>query len=109
MEKKQLSENAKQSLMQNFQDLRAFGSDPQDKNKWSRASSAIGELGNISVKYLAGHDIEDIPFSSSMTRLSEAVEDLHRSPDKEAARQDYELALGDIRYRIRRIFGVVVE
>jgi len=109
MEKKQLSESTKQSLMQNFKDLAAFGSNPRDDKAWSQASSAIGELGNISVQYLAGNDVEDISFSSGMTRLSEAAEELHRAPKNAENRQDYELALGDICYRLRRIFGVVVE
>jgi hypothetical protein len=109
MENIQLSESTIQSLQQNIRYLTAFGSKPKDENSWSNASSAIGEFGNISVKYLAGKDIEDTAFSSSITRLYEAAEDLHRSPKNAETKQNFEIALGDIRYRIKRLFGVVLE
>jgi hypothetical protein len=109
MENIHLDESVKQSLKQNIRSLIAFGTDPRENNTWSNASSAIGEFGNISVKYLAGKDVEDIAFSSSMTRLYEAAEDLHRSPRDANAKQNFDIALGDIQYRIKRLFGVILD
>jgi hypothetical protein len=107
MEKILLGEAIIESLKQNIKHLAAFGEDPRDNNKWSNARSAIGDFGNISVKYLAGNDVEDIAFSSGVTRLYEAAEDLHKAPKGMEAKQNFDIALGDIRYRIKRLFGVV--
>ncbi len=99
---------SKNSLKNSLMKLVTFGKNPRDEDAWMNARMALGELGNIAGNLLVGRAQEDVALSSSLTELDGFAENLHQSPENKDARLHFELSLGDIEYRISRLFRVSV-
>jgi hypothetical protein len=88
--------------------LVAFGRNPEDKMAWNEGRAALGELGDTAGRLLAANEREDVALSSSLSQLDEFMENLRFSPKKEESRGRFEVSLGDVEYRLKRLFGVSV-
>ncbi len=103
-----IDEASKKRLTEALYKLIAFRRNFDDKDAWTGARTALGELGEVSGQLLAKNEREDIAFSSSLSQLDEHLESLKFSSKNAEARSEFDLSLGDIEYRIKRLFGVAV-
>ena len=103
-----VSTQDKKSMTEALKKFVAFGQKPNDKQSWDAARIALGELGSVTSRLLVGKPQEDIALSSSLTELDGFAEGLYRSPKDDEARRRFEVSLGDVEYRINRLFGVNV-
>jgi hypothetical protein len=88
--------------------LVAFGRNPRDPQAWNEARIALGELGDTAGRLLAGKPQEDASLTSSLTELDGFAENLRNSPANDDARRHFEVSLGDVEYRIKRLFAVSI-
>ncbi len=103
-----VDEESKQRLVADLGKLITFSSDLGNKQLWNEARIALGELGDTSSRLLAGNTREDLALSASLSELDESVEALRNSYGREDANRQFELSLGDVEYRVKRLFGVSV-
>lgn len=103
-----IDETSKKRLTDALNKLVAFSGSPNDKQAWSEARAALGDLGEVSGRLLAKNEREDIAFSSSLSQLDEHLESLKFSARDREAKGEFDLSLGDVEYRIKRLFGVAV-
>ena len=88
--------------------LVTFGSNPRNKPAWDEARIALGDLGDAAGSLLSSKPQEDVALTSSLTELDGYAEKLRISPGDRDARNGFELSLGDVEYRIKRLFGVSI-
>ncbi len=101
-----VDEQSKRRMSDSLTKLAAFGRNPRDRQAWSEARIALGELGNDAGRLLANKPQEDVAFTSSLTELDGFAENLRDFPAGDEARRHFEVSLGDVEYRLRRLFGV---
>lgn len=88
--------------------LAKFGGDPRHEKAWDEARMAMAELGSVAGKLLADKPQEDVALTSSLTELDGFAESLRFSPEDDEAKRRFEISLGDVEYRLKRLFGVAV-
>ena len=103
-----VDEQSKKRLTEDLNKLVAFSHDPEDKKAWNEARTALGELGDTAGGLLAHNEREDVALTSSLTQLDGFMESLRFRPKGDEARTQFEVSLGDVEYRIKRLFGVAV-
>ena len=103
-----VDEKTKRNIRASLRKLAAFGEDPGTEQSWSEAATAAGALGDTVGKLLNKEPREDTAFATSLTVLLDQAESLRRKPSDQTARDDFNIALGDIKYRVKRLFGVEV-
>ncbi len=103
-----IDEASKARLTDDMNKLVAFGRSFDDTKAWTEARTALGDLGEISGRLLAKNEREDIALASSLSQLDERLENLKFSSKNPAARSEFILSLGDVEYRVKRLFGVAV-
>ena len=103
-----VDEQSKRLMSESLTKLATFGRNPRDRQAWNEARIALGELGDAAGRLLANKPQEDVAFTSSLTELDGFAENLRDFPEGDEARRHFEVALGDIEYRLRRLFGVAV-
>jgi hypothetical protein len=103
-----VDEKSKKQLADSLNRLIAFGRGPEDKNALDNARAALGQIGDTAGRLLSDNEREDIALSSSLTELDGFIENLRLSPTGKNARDHFEVSLGDVEYRIKRLFGVAV-
>ncbi len=101
-----IDEQSKQLLTENISKLFLFGRYPRYKQAWNEASIALGILGEITGRLLSGKTKKDIAFTSSLNELNGFAENLHDSPENNVFKRHFELSLGDIEYRMIRLFDI---
>ncbi len=103
-----VDEQSKERLLESLTKLAKFGRNPRDGQAWNDARIALGELGDIAGRFLTNRPQEDVAFTSSLTELDGFAENLRDFPEGEEATRHFEVSLGDIEYRVKRLFGVAV-
>ena len=103
-----VDEKSKRNIRASLKKLAAFGDDPGNEQAWNEAASAAGALGDAAGKLLSGQPMEDTAFTTRLTVLVDHAESLRKKPSDRKAREDFNIALGDVRYRVKRLFGVEV-
>ncbi len=103
-----IDETSKKRLTEALSKLVAFSRNADDKKAWTEARAALGDLGEVSGRLLSQNEREDIALSSSLSQLDENMENLRLSFRSQEAKGQFDLSLGDVEYRIRRLFGVAV-
>jgi hypothetical protein len=103
-----IDEQSKKRLTEDLNTLVAFGFDPENKKAWDDARAALGDVGDTAGRLLSGNEREDVALSSSLTELDGFMENLRFSPKDRNARDRFEVSLGDVEYRIKRLFGLAV-
>jgi len=88
--------------------LVTFGRNPRNRLAWDEARIALGDLGDATGGLLASKPQEDVALTSSLTELDGYADRLRKSPGDKDARNGFELSLGDVEYRIKRLFGVSI-
>jgi hypothetical protein len=103
-----IDEQSKKRLTESLNRLVTFGRNPEDKKAWNEARMALGELGDTAGGLLAHNEQEDVALTSSLSQLDGFMESLRFKPKGDEARTQFEVSLGDVEYRIKRLFGVAV-
>ncbi len=103
-----IDEASKKRLTDALNKLVAFGRNSDDKKAWTEARAALGDLGEVSGRLLAKNEREDTALASSLSQLDEYMENLRLSSRNQEAKSQFDLSLGDVEYRIKRLFGVAV-
>ena len=103
-----INEQDKKLMTESLSKLAKFARNAKDKQASDEARIALGELGNIVGRLMANSPQEDVAFTSSLTELDGFVESLRHSPENVEARRRFEVSLGDIEYRVKRLFGVSI-
>ena len=103
-----INEGDRQSLADSLTRLVKFGSSPREGKTWDEARGALGELGSVAGRLLADKPQEDVAFTSSLTELDGFAESLRDSPVDGDAKRRFDVSLGDVEYRIKRLFGVAI-
>ena len=103
-----IDEQSKKRLTEILNRLVTFSRNPEDKNAWDEARIALGELGDTAGRMLALDERENVALTSSLSQLDEFMDGLRFRPKNEEARSHFEVSLGDVEYRIKRLFGVYV-
>jgi hypothetical protein len=103
-----INESDKKLITDSLSKLIKFGTNPLDNQSRDQARIALGQIGDISGRLLARKPQEDVALSSSLTELDGFIEKLSNSPRKADAIQEFQISLGDIEYRMKRLFGVTV-
>jgi hypothetical protein len=104
----EVNEQDKKLIVESVTKLVKFGSNPVDKKAWDDARIALGQLGDITGRLLADKPQEDVALSSSLSGLDEFIENLRHSPNNTDAVREFQVSLGDVEYRMKRLFGVTV-
>ncbi len=102
-----MNQRSKKLITQSLKQLVSYGANPKTAAAWDEARMALGQLGDTVGQLLANKPQEDVAFSSALSSLDGYAETLRRSPSAEA-RNNFELSLGDVEYRVKRLFGVSV-
>jgi hypothetical protein len=103
-----VNEQDKKLIAESLTNLVKFGSNPVDKKAWDDARIALGQLGDIAGRLLADKPQEDVALSSSLSELDEFIDGLRHSPKNNDAVREFQVSLGDVEYRMKRLFGVTV-
>jgi hypothetical protein len=103
-----IDEQSKKRITESLARLVALGRNPGDKKTRDEASIAVGDLGDVAGRLLSSKPQEDVAFSSSLSELGDFIENLRVSPTGEDAQRRFDVSLGDVEYRVKRLFGVTV-
>jgi hypothetical protein len=103
-----INERDKKRITESLTKLVTFGSNPRNKQAWDEARIALGELGGITGGLLVDKPQEDVALTSSLTELDGFAENLRHSPEDNDTRRHFEVSLGDVEYRVKRLFAVVI-
>lgn len=103
-----IDERSKRSIRACLRALVAFSQASRDEQSWNDARTALGTLGDTAGKLLSRQPREDAAFSSSLTAVYEAAEGMRKTPPPEKARENLDIVLGDVKYRVKRLFGIEV-
>jgi len=103
-----VDEQSKGRLSESLTKLTTFGRNPRDGQAWDEARMALGELGSVAGRLLADKPQEDVALTSSLTELDGFAESLRGSPEDADARRRFDVSLGDVEYRIKRLFGLAI-
>ena len=103
-----IEERDKKRLTDSLASLRAFSRNTNGTQAWDEFQVAFGELGNVVSRLLAKKPQEDVSFSTGLMELDQYADRLRFSPDDDEVRRDFEVSLGNIEYRLKRLFGVGV-
>lgn len=104
-----VDEKSKKSLVESLTKLQSFGQSPRNRKACDDARSAIGEIGFVSGQLLGNDQREDTAMAGRLTELDGYAEALYGAPADKNAKQNFTLTLGDIEYRIKRLFNITVE
>ena len=103
-----VNEQDKKLITESVTKLVKFGNNPVDKKAWDDARIALGQLGDIAGRLLAEKPQEDVALSASLSGLGEFIENLRYSPKNADSVREFQVSLGDVEYRMKRLFGVTV-
>jgi len=92
---------------QGLKRLVAFRDNPKDAAAWEEARIALGQIGDAAGRLLANRPQEDAAFGWSMSELDGCAEGLRRAATEDA-KSRFDVSLGDVKYRLQRLFGVAV-
>jgi hypothetical protein len=91
---------------QSLKRLMAFRDNPRDPAAWEEARIALGQIGDAAGRLLANRPQEDAAFGWSVSELDGCAEALRRAVTEDT-RSRFDVSLGDVKYRLQRLFGVV--
>jgi hypothetical protein len=101
-----INEQDKKRITESLIKLVMFGSNPRNEQAWDEARIALGELGSTTGRLLIDKPQEDVALTSSLTELDGFAESLRHSDKDDDIRRHFEVSLGDVEYRVKRLFGV---
>ena len=103
-----INDQTKRNIRESLRKLIEFGENPDGEQNWNESGTALGALGDTAGKLLARQPLEDTAFATSLTVLFDHAENLRKKPSDKEAKEDFGIALGDIKYRAKRLFDVEV-
>jgi hypothetical protein len=103
-----IDEQSKKRMTESLTKLAAFGRNPADKKAREEARMAVGDLSDVAGRFLSDKPQEDVAFSSSLSELGDFMDSLRLSSSGEDAQRRFDVALGDVEYRVKRLFGVTI-